>query len=170
MKREECKIDGVYLYELERFLDERGRFCEIFRNEWIPEEFDQKIQVNFSESKSGVLRGLHYHLYQTDFWIPVKGRMTAGLADIRTDSPTYGVSTALELNEAGTSGLLIPPGVAHGYAAHTDITLIYIVNQYFDNSDEFGIAWNDPGFSIEWGLKKPVLSARDLENDPFIRK
>ena len=170
MKKEECRIKGVYLFDLNRLQDERGNFCEVFRKEWIPGTFDRQIQMNLSHSESGVLRGLHYHLHQSDFWILVQGKITAGLADIRKESSTYGVSLSLELDGSRPTGLLIPPGVAHGYAAHTDMTLIYVVNRYFDNTDEYGIAWNDPGFAIEWGLDNPLLSERDINNAPFVRE
>lgn len=168
MKKEECGINGVYLFELNSLQDDRGSFCEIFRKEWISDIFDTQIQMNYSRSESGVLRGLHYHRNQTDLWIPVQGRIIAGLADIRKESPTYGVSLSIEFDGSRPRGLLIPPGVAHGYAAHTDMTLIYVVNRYFDNTDEYGIAWNDPGFAIEWGLEKPFLSERDKNNAPFV--
>ena len=64
-------------------------------------------------------------------------------------------------------GLLIPEGVAHGFAALTDCTLTYIVNNYYDGADEFGIAWNDPQAIIDWGIPTPALSTRDL-NNPLI--
>ena len=168
LKKEECRIKGVYLFELSTLQDERGSFCEVFRKEWIPDIFDSQTQINYSRSESGVLRGLHYHRNQTDLWIPVQGRITAGLADIRKESPTFGDSLSIEFDGGRPRGLLIPPGVAHGYAAHTDMTLIYVVNRYFDNTDEYGIAWNDPGFAIEWGLEKPFLSERDTNNSPFV--
>ena len=40
--------------------------------------------------------------------------------------------------------MYIPPGVAHGFAALTDILLTYLVDNYYDPSDELGLAWDDP--------------------------
>ncbi len=167
LKIEECGIEGTRLYRLTEHTDMRGSFFELFRKEWLPEVFGDRIQVNCSRSGAGVLRGLHYHNHQWDFWIPVSGRMTAGLADLRKGSSTYGRSVSLELDAEEPVGLLIPPGVAHGFAAATDLILVYIVSNYFDNTDEHGIAWNDPVLSIKWGIEDPVISERDVLNEPY---
>ncbi|MEN8209483.1 MAG: dTDP-4-dehydrorhamnose 3,5-epimerase family protein [Candidatus Fermentibacteria bacterium] len=167
MKIEKTGIEGVRLYGLTEYPDKRGSFLELFRKEWIPEVFGDRVQVNCSRSDAGVIRGLHYHERQWDFWIPLSGRMTAGLADLRKDSSTYGKSLSLVLNTEKPAGLLIPPGVAHGFAAVTDIVLVYVVSNYFDNTDEHGIAWNDPIISIKWGIENPVVSERDILNKPY---
>ena len=162
-----AKIEGVRSYELACYPDPRGRFLELFRREWLPELFSDQLQINCSTSKAGVLRGLHYHLQQTDLWIPITGSLTVGLTDTRRDSRTYGASITLELTGDEPKGLLIPPGVAHGYLARTDIVLVYVVDRYYNSSDEHGIAWNDPAAAIDWGSDDPVLSDRDRENAPF---
>jgi dTDP-4-dehydrorhamnose 3,5-epimerase len=38
------------------------------------------------------------------------------------------------------------------------------VDRYFDGSDEWGIAWNDPELGIDWPATDPVLSERDRNN------
>jgi dTDP-4-dehydrorhamnose 3,5-epimerase len=54
--------------------------------------------------------------------------------------------------------------VAHGFYALTDITLTYLVNNYYDGTDELGVAWDEPAFGLDWGVSEPMLSARDLQN------
>ena len=63
-------------------------------------------------------------------------------------------------------GLLIPPGVAHGYLSLTDITLIYVVDQYYDGgADEFGVAWDDSTLGLNWDcISQPLVSERDAGN------
>jgi dTDP-4-dehydrorhamnose 3,5-epimerase len=61
-------------------------------------------------------------------------------------------------------GVFIPVGVAHGFAALTPATLTYLVDNYYDSSDEHGVAWNDPALDFDWGISEPVLSDRDLRN------
>jgi len=112
-----------------------------------------------------VLRGLHYHFHQIDYWFPVSGRIRAGLFDLRRGSPTEGAKDVFEL-EAGT-GLFIPVGVAHGYVTLTESVLAYIVDEYFDGSDELGVAWNDPAIGMPWQTQDPVLSGRDRNNPSF---
>ena len=46
----------------------------------------------------------------------------------------------------------------------TDASVTYLVNNYYDGSDEFGVAWNDPGLGIDWGTNDPILSDRDKQN------
>ena len=157
-------IKDVQIVTLKPFGDERGRFMETFRKEWFPQRRWEIIQTNRSDSKAGVLRGLHYHFKQVDYWYVVNGKIRAGLADIRPGSPTYGVVQTIEMGEENQVGLFVPIGVAHGFVALTDATLTYIVDNYYDSHDEFGVAWNDPEIAIPWGVESPVVSARDIEN------
>src|SRR5215831_6293415 len=66
--RESDRIRGVYIVPLRAFADDRGYFFESFRKTWVP-GVAEMIQGNVSFSKAGVLRGLHYHLKQADFWL-----------------------------------------------------------------------------------------------------
>jgi len=59
----------------------------------------------------------------------------------------------------------VPPGVAHGYLALTQIDLIYWVTREYDPDDENGVAWDDPTLAIGWQLDRPpVVSERDSRN------
>jgi dTDP-4-dehydrorhamnose 3,5-epimerase len=166
--RESTLIKDVQIVTLKLFVDERGRFIETFRKEWFPQRSWQIIQTNRSDSKAGVLRGLHYHFHQVDYWYAVAGRIRAGLFDMRADSPTYGTVQAIELGEDNQLGLFIPIGVAHGFVALTDATLIYVVDNYYDSQDEHGVAWNDPDIAMPWGVESPLISPRDAAN-PFLK-
>ena len=138
---------------------------ETFRKEWFPQANWDRLQSNRSDSAAGVLRGLHYHFEQVDYWLPLRGQMRVGLVDLRRSSPTYLSAATLDIGDDNPVGLFIPEGVAHGFAALTDCTLIYIVNNYYDGgADEYGIAWNDPQVNIDWGIANPALSKRDQEN------
>ena len=158
-------IRGVQTVPLQAFGDDRGRFMETFRVEWFPGVNWDRLQSNRSDSAAGVLRGLHYHFKQVDYWLAVRGTIRVGLVDLRRSSPTYLQSASIDMGEDNLLGLFIPEGVAHGFAALTACTLMYIVNNYYDGgADEFGIAWNDPQANINWGLADPALSQRDQGN------
>jgi dTDP-4-dehydrorhamnose 3,5-epimerase len=162
-------IDGVYSVDIRVFEDERGRFMETFRREWFPWINWDRIQNNRSDSKAGVLRGLHYHFHQIDYWYVPRGLIRVGLADLRRSSPTYMQTAVLEMGEANNIGLFIPIGVAHGFLALSECTLMYLVNNYYDGGkDELGVAWNDPDIAVDWGVDAPMLSPRDGQN-PFLR-
>ncbi len=161
---ESSRIAGVKIVRLKVFRDERGRFLETFRKEWFPERTWSIVQTNRSDSRAGVLRGLHYHFHQVDYWYVAQGRIRVGLADLRKDSPTFGASETVEMGEQNEYGLYIPSGVAHGFYALTDATLIYLVDNYYDGGDEFGVAWDDPDLAVPWNVRAPILSARDRAN------
>ena len=157
-------IKDVKIVTLKSFGDERGRFMETFRKEWFPQWSWEIIQTNRSDSKAGVLRGLHYHFQQIDYWYVVNGTIRAGLVDIRPGSPTYGAVQTIEMGEENQVGLFVPIGVAHGFVTLTDATLTYIVDNYYDSHDEYGVAWNDSELALPWGVESPVVSARDVAN------
>jgi dTDP-4-dehydrorhamnose 3,5-epimerase len=158
-------ITGVYYVPIKVFSDERGRFMETFRREWFSWVNWDKIQHNRSDSMAGVLRGLHYHHHQIDYWYVPKGVIRMGMVDLRPSSPTYMATEVLEIGEDNNTGVFVPVGVAHGFYALTDATLMYVVNNYYDGgADERGVAWNDPDIGIDWGVTDPLLSPRDQQN------
>jgi dTDP-4-dehydrorhamnose 3,5-epimerase len=160
-------IDGIQLVRLSAAADSRGRFTEIFRKEWFPQRSWDNIQMNRSESQAGVLRGLHYHFNQVDYWYLLAGAIRVGLVDLRPSSPTFRASFSWMLRAEDNAGIYIPVGVAHGFYALTDVTLLYVVDNYYDGADEFGLAWNDPELGPDWEIAaQPTLSARDAAN-PF---
>jgi dTDP-4-dehydrorhamnose 3,5-epimerase len=60
--------------------------------------------------------------------------------------------------------VFIPPGVAHGFGALTDMTITYLVDNYYNPADELGVAWDDPAIGADWGITDPILSNRDQKN------
>jgi dTDP-4-dehydrorhamnose 3,5-epimerase len=86
------------------------------------------------------------------------------LHDLRESSPTDGATLCLDVDADNALGVFIPPGVAHGFATLTDLTIAYMVDSYYNPADELGVAWDDPAVGANWGLSNPVLSARDQAN------
>lgn len=166
---ESSVIRGVKFAHLRAFADDRGRFMETFRTEWFPERSWQIVQTNRSDSRAGVLRGLHYHFHQVDYWYVPAGRMRVGMADLRVGSPSFGQSQTLEIGDDNPTGIFIPVGVAHGFLALTDVTLTYLVDNYYDGGDELGVAWDDPELALDWQAGAPALSGRDMAN-PRLRE
>ncbi len=167
-KNELSEISGAYLVELKAFSDSRGQFSEVFRKEWFPQRDWSRVQGNRSDSIAGVLRGLHYHHSQVDYWLVVRGSIRAGLVDLRRDSVTSGNAVTIDIDENDNRGLFIPTGVAHGFLSLSAVTLFYVVDNYYDGRDEFGVAWNDPDIGLKWGINDPIVSTRD-RSAPRIR-
>ena len=156
-------IAGVGIAVLDVHGDERGRFEETYRREWFPAGREM-VQGNRADRVAGSVVGLHYHLEQADYWYVPRGSARVVLHDLRQGSPTDGATLGLDLDGDSARGVYIPPGVAHGFAALTDLTLTYLVDGYYDPADELGVAWDDPDVAADWGVADPVLSGRDRAN------
>ncbi len=156
-------IAGVGIAVLDVHGDERGRFVETYRREWFPGGREM-IQANRADRVAGSVVGLHHHLKQSDYWYVPRGSARVVLHDLRSGSPSDGATLALDLDGESARGVYIPPGVAHGFAALTDLTITYLVDGYYDPADELGVAWDDPEVGADWGVADPVLSGRDQRN------
>jgi len=165
---ESDSIAGVYLVEPDLHGDARGYFVETYRREWFPQGREM-VQGNRGDRQAGAIVGLHYHLHQADYWYVPYGTARVVLHDLRQGSPTDAATLTVDLGRQadGTHshrGVFIPPGVAHGFAALTDMTITYLVDSYYNPTDECGVAWDDPAVEADWGLTDPILSARDQQN------
>ena len=158
-------VAGVVVVEPESHGDARGRFVETYRRSWFPAGREM-VQGNRSEKQAGALVGLHYHLHQADSWDVIRGVARVVLHDLREGSPTDGATLVLDMGDGADKGLFIPPGVAHGFAALTDLTLTYLVDGYYNAADELGLAWDDPAVKADWGVADPIVSGRDSSNPP----
>ncbi len=158
-------ISGVREVALEAHADARGSMTELYRQEWLADWARPAVQSNLSRSRAGVLRGLHFHQRQSDYWCLLEGSAFVALADLRAGSGTFREVRTTELDaDALSLGISIPPGVAHGFCALTDVSLLYQVDAYFTGEDEQGVAWDDPELAIAWPIVRPILSERDRAN------
>ncbi|MBA3803275.1 MAG: dTDP-4-dehydrorhamnose 3,5-epimerase family protein [Acidimicrobiia bacterium] len=156
-------IEGVHIVEPDIHGDQRGLFIETYRREWFPNGREM-VQANRANRQAGALVGLHYHLHQADYWYVPFGTAMVVLHDLREGGPTDGATLSLELTGENHCGVFIPPGVAHGFAAVTDMVITYLVDGYYNPQDELGVAWDDPDVAADWGITGPVLSERDQSN------
>lgn len=175
-------LAGVRWSHVERHGDPRGVFREIWRESQFPRLTEELtgstsarfVQANVSGSAAGVLRGLHYHRRQLDQWVVLDGRAFVALADIRPT--THGGDPIVETRELGPDETVtIPAGVAHGFLALTELTLMYLVTNEYDGTDELGFRWDDEWAAIRWPQVRdtndglPILSDRDKKN-PSLRE
>jgi dTDP-4-dehydrorhamnose 3,5-epimerase len=160
---ESTKIAGAWIVEPEIHGDQRGLFIETYRRAWFPNSREM-VQGNRANRQQGALVGLHYHLHQADYWYVPAGHARVVLHDLREGGPTDGATLELDLTGENHLGVYIPPGVAHGFAAVTDMVITYLVDGYYNPADELGVAWDDPAIGAEWGVSEPILSERDQAN------
>jgi len=160
-------IAGAQLFTLVAHEDPRGSLTELYRQEWVGGS-SAIVQANLSRSRVGVLRGLHWHRRQRDLWCVLSGKAFVALVDLRKGAPTQGATAELRVDpdERGAA-ISIPPGVAHGFFAETDVLLLYLVDAAYAGDDEFGLAWDDATLGIGWPSRTPTLSDRDRSNPPL---
>ncbi len=167
------KIPEVVYIEPDLYEDERGAFFELFKEQAF-KDFGipvRCVQVNFSRSRRGVLRGLHYQkdpAAQAKVVNVIAGTIFDVAVDIRRGSPTYAQWVGVELTAEKKSMLSIPAGFAHGFCALSDDTeaLYYCSGEYNPEMDR-GIRWDDPDVEIAWPVEQPVLSSKDRQL-PFL--
>lgn len=167
----EFPIKGLKLIKLKTFHDERGFFTERFnltkfKELGLPTNF---VQDNFSRSKYGVLRGLHY---QTD---PAQGKLVTCLSgeifdvavDIRKDSPTYGQHVSVTLKGDDPSWFWIPAGFAHGFCVTSKegADTMYKVDSFWNPKSEKCILSTSPSLNINWPIKEFILAPKDMMGD-----
>jgi len=177
------KIRGVSYSRLNKLADPRGSFVEIWRASAFGEltETDaglpdpRFVQANLSTSAAGVLRGLHYHRRQLDYWTVVSGRALVALVDVRPVVADSSARAIVEVRELGAAeSVRIPTGVAHGFLALEALQLLYLVTNEYDGSDELGFAWDDSAVGVPWPKVegtpdgRPILSDRDRSNPTLV--
>tara|TARA_S200000501_G_C20652274_1_gene668022 strand:- start:202 stop:792 length:591 start_codon:yes stop_codon:yes gene_type:complete len=152
-------IKGPLIIKPKIFFDERGYFFE----SWNQSEFNKIIsrkvnfvQDNHSESKFGVLRGLHYQLSpkaQAKLVRCSKGEVFDVIVDLRKNSDTYGEWSSIVLNEQNKLQFWIPEGFVHGFISLKDFSEVqYKTNEYWDKDHERSLSWKDKDLNINWPL------------------
>jgi dTDP-4-dehydrorhamnose 3,5-epimerase len=167
------EFEGLLVIKPEVFYDERGYTFEAVRADVLKEhglkiEF---VQDNMSGSKKNTVRGLHYQVgknAQGKLCQVISGNVLDIALDIRHNSPTYGKYFALELSDENYTLLWIPPGFAHGFSVLSDYAVfMYRCTAYYSKKDERSILYNDPDLNIDWQIKSPIISEKDLKAKRF---
>ncbi|NBO55632.1 MAG: dTDP-4-keto-6-deoxy-D-glucose epimerase [Actinobacteria bacterium] len=152
------------------FEDQRGCFQKVFSPEigdGLPEQMVVR-EMFWSESTSGVIRGMHFQLppaaVRKIVWVS-SGSVSDVVLDLRRGSPTYGKAITFELN-CSSGAVYIPIGCAHGFEVLSQSAIVnYAQDRGFDPICDSGIKWNS--FGYRWAATKPIISARDQELTPL---
>ena len=162
-------IDGIKIYKSNVYKDSRGFFKEIYKKK----KFKNKEELIFhctSSSKKNVLRGLHIQIKnpQAKFLTILKGKIFDVMVDLRKNSKTFGKFFSIILSNQSYSSIYIPKGFAHGFCGLDKENIVYYgCSNYRQKNYEIGLLWNDKDLKINWPIKKPILSKKDLKNISF---
>ena len=165
-------IAGLLIIDRPTIDDERGFFRETFRLNELEDALGHSVrfvQENHSRSRRGALRGLHAEAWEKLVYAP-RGEVFTAIADIRADSPTFGLTATFYLGESNRQKLYLPRGLAHGFCVLSEeADYLYQVTDYYAGAKTPAVAWNDPDLNIDWPIREPVLSPQD-QHAPTLRQ
>lgn len=170
MKVVETGFEGLFVLEPRVFTDERGYFFESFNSQTFENnglDFEW-MQDNQSQSKYGVVRGLHFQkppYAQSKLIRVLSGEILDVVLDLRHASPTYGKTFSIVLSCENKLQLLIPKGFAHGFSVLSEEAhVMYKCDALYNKESESGVLFNDPQLGIDWQVPqdKMVVSEKDL--------
>lgn len=155
MRIEKTDFEGILRIFPDVHCDQRGFFTELwqaarYEDLWPELSF---VQDNFSVSKRGTLRGLHFQIKhpQGKLITVLDGEIFDVALDMRPRSKTFGQVFHVKLSAAEFSQLYIPEGFAHGFLTISDVArVLYRCTDFYYPEDEGAILFNDPHLDIHW--------------------
>ena len=142
------------IFKFDDFDDVRGKI-RIFKN---IKNFQLK-QLNYSESKKHVIRGMHYqkkNLINKIIYI-THGKILDVLVNIKTKQISY------YLLDNKNPMLFIPKDFAHGFQVLSDkVRMIYLFDGNYEKVNSIGFNAFDKDLKIKWNKsRKSILSKED---------
>ena len=163
------EIDGVLVWPAKLIEDERGNFFKPYAEIDLKRYQIEFITVEhfFTQSRLNVFRGLHFQgapHSATKIISIVKGKVIDYLLDLRIESPTYKSLKIVELSALNPSSIYIPSGIAHGYIALEDDSIMsYRQDSPFCANCDSGISWKVIEQFMPPIITPLIVSERDLD-------
>ena len=165
-------IEGLTIITVKQIEDERGVIRELFRESAMRDAglsgFGAWQQVNVTETKQGVIRGLHGE----EMWklvAIVAGEAFGAYVDVRPDSPTKGKVVTAKLT-LGTQ-VLVPKGVCNGFQSTSPGVSQYMYcfdAEWVLGMKGYSVGPLDPALGIQWPIpvtadNRDLISLKDAE-------
>ena len=157
------EIIGLKKLNLDTFSDFRGDIWTLYTDcDFLPKFAEDKISV----SKKGVLRGLHGDSEIDKLILCLHGDIQLGVLDLREDSPTYGNTQMFDLNDRVGTAIFVPAGCVNGHLCLSEKCVFYYKwSKIYNGADkQVTIKWDDPDLSLDWKIKDPIMSPRDMNH------
>jgi dTDP-4-dehydrorhamnose 3,5-epimerase len=168
MKSLPTRLDGSLLLAPAVYRDDRGFFCETFRDSAFAElgVSEPMVQDNHSRSSYGVVRGIHFQIGEgcSKLVRCARGAIWDVLVDLRRGSPTYGSWEGFDLTDENMHVLYAPVGFGHGFCVRSEVAdVCYKQSSYYSAEVERGIAYDDAQIAIDWPIPvaQRIVSERD---------
>ena len=161
---EPLPLAGCYVLREARHADRRGHFEELFNAASWPRAGGgddgggvpllpggAPRQVSWSRSAPHTLRGMHTSPYVKLVTV-VAGSCDDVLCDIRPQSPSFGRSVRLRLDEREPTQLIVGAGVAHGFVAgEVGCDMLYLQEDTFGSrGGEVDVSYKDSDLALPW--------------------
>ncbi len=143
-------IDGVRIYPLERYADERGTVMLMLAEgdpAWGPIG-----QVYFSTVYQGVVKGWHRHPGRTMRYCCPHGRVKVVLFDERDGSPTRGELNEIFLGPDSYQLIVIPPDIWIGIKGMTDAIVCNVPDRPYSGAYPTESPTNGH-IPYDWGIR-----------------
>jgi dTDP-4-dehydrorhamnose 3,5-epimerase len=157
-------LPGCWVLRLKLLQDRRGGFVKTFASSrfealGLPLQWCEEY---YSVSARHVLRGMHFqmppHAHAKLVHCPA-GSVRDVLLDLRRGDG-YGRVATIELDSRQPVMLLVAPGVAHGFLALEEASMMaYRTSTEHVPAADAGVRWDS--FGVDWGVHQPLLSDRD---------
>jgi epimerase EvaD len=163
-------VAGALAFPTPGFPDERGVFRTPFQSSVFAPAIGRPLfpvaQVNFSVSRRGAVRGLHYTATPpgtAKYVYCAHGRALDIVVDLRVGSPTFGRYDAVVLDRNRCPAIYFPVGVGHLFVALEDDTVMnYLLSLEYRPENELALAPFDPQLALPIPADvEPILSPRD---------
>jgi dTDP-4-dehydrorhamnose 3,5-epimerase len=160
-----AQLENVSTIIHDMFEDERGQLFTLWQKSDTPLlSFNHdKVAV----SKENVLRGLH-----TDkSWKLITclyGKIQLVVVNFDKNSNQYldYMDIVLDSSSELKTSILVPPGYLNGHLVLSDQAIFHYKwdydGKYPDVKDQISVNWADPKINIDWHIKNPTLSKRDI--------
>jgi dTDP-4-dehydrorhamnose 3,5-epimerase/CDP-3, 6-dideoxy-D-glycero-D-glycero-4-hexulose-5-epimerase len=161
-------LPGTFHVQLDIAHDYRGKFVKTFSDNIFNFSSFKLKEEFYSLSNKDVIRGMHFQIppFDHDKIIYCSlGSALDVLLDLRSGKG-YGQFRSLILDNQKPSLIYIPKGIAHGFKALTDNTMmIYKTNSSYSPQHDVGTHYDS--FNFDWGCISPILSERDKAHQNF---
>lgn len=162
-------IKDVHVWQMPTHPDVRGRLFKAYTSattDIFPKPF-LTFEHFFTESRKNVFRGMHFqgepHAVSKIISI-VQGEAIDFLLDIRENSATFGILQIVQLNESNPESIFIPTGVAHGYLALQEKTIVsYRMDGPFCGNCDGGFSGEIVEKFLPIPMSETIQSPRDSE-------
>ena len=162
-------VKGVNVWSMPNHPDVRGRLFKAYtaaNTELFPTPFNT-YEHFFTESKKNVFRGMHFqgnpHAVSKIVSL-VHGKAIDFLFDMREDSKTFRNLQIVNLDAEEPASIFIPTGVAHGYLALAEKTIIsYRMDGPFCGKCDGGFSGELVADFLPIPLSETIQSVRDAE-------